>query len=68
MASAPETDPSGDTLLRWSGVAGKHYRIDSSTDLATWPRGTELLTAAQSPRLVRAADTAPTSRARWFFA
>ena len=65
VASAPETDASGNTLLRWSGVAGKRYRIDSSTDLTSWTIGTELLTAAQSPRLVRAAGATPRSRQFW---
>ncbi len=65
IASAPETDASGNTLLRWSGVAGKHYRIDSSTDLATWTLGAELLTAAQSPRLVRAAGATPRASQFW---
>jgi sugar phosphate isomerase/epimerase len=64
-AFAPETDPSGNTLLRWSGVDGKRYRIDSSTDLTTWTLGTELLTAAQSPRLVRTAGAATRSRQFW---
>ncbi len=65
VASAPETDASGNTLLRWSGVAGKRYRIDSCTDLTNWTEGTELLTATQSPRLVRAAGAAPRPRQFW---
>ncbi|MBK8475703.1 MAG: sugar phosphate isomerase/epimerase [Opitutaceae bacterium] len=65
VASVPETDASGNTLLRWSGVAGKRYRIDSSADLVTWTLGTELLTAADSPRLVRAAGAASGPRLFW---
>ena len=65
VASAPETDASGNTLLRWSGVSGKRYRIDSSTDLTSWTEGTELLTAAQSPRLIRAAGAIPRPRQFW---
>jgi sugar phosphate isomerase/epimerase len=65
VASAQETDASGNTRLRWSGVAGKRYRIDSSTDLAAWTLGTNLLTAADSPRLVHTAGAVSGPRQFW---
>lgn len=65
VASAPETDASGNLHLRWTGVSGLRYRIDSSTDLATWTLGTSLFTADQSSRMVRAAGATPRARQFW---
>jgi hypothetical protein len=60
FAATPQADAAGNLVLRWPGVTGKHYRIESTTDLRTWTRqpdefigiGTELST------IVRPAGTA----------
>ena len=36
FASTPQLDATGNLVLRWPGVIGKHYRIESSADLRTW--------------------------------
>ncbi len=39
FAVTPQRDPAGNLVLHWMGVAGKHYVIESSTDLRTWTPG-----------------------------
>ena len=65
VAFALENDASGNLVLRWAGLPGKRYRIDSTTNLVNWTLGTELLTAAQAPRIVRAAAVTPWPRQFW---
>lgn len=36
FSATADTGASGDLLLRWSGIAGKTYQIESSADLRTW--------------------------------
>ena len=36
FAATPQVDASGNLVLRWPSIAGKHYRIESTTDLRTW--------------------------------
>lgn len=36
FASTPQLDSTGNLVLRWPGVVGKHYRIESTTNLSTW--------------------------------
>lgn len=64
-ATTPERSASGDTLLHWSGVADKRYRIDSSTDLVTWTLGSSLLTANESPAMVHPTGAASAARQFW---
>jgi hypothetical protein len=36
LAATPQRDASGNLVLYWAGVAGKHYSIESSANLSTW--------------------------------
>ena len=36
FVAVPQLDASGNLVLRWSGVVGKRYRIESTTDLHNW--------------------------------
>ncbi len=36
FAAVPLRDNAGNLVLRWQGVAGKRYRIESSPDLVSW--------------------------------
>lgn len=60
-----ENDASGNLVLRWAGLPGKRYRIDSTTNLVTWTLGTELLTAAQCPHIVRPFGAPPRPQQFW---
>jgi hypothetical protein len=36
LAATPRRDAAGNLVLYWTGVAGKHYSIESSANLSTW--------------------------------
>ena len=65
LAATPETDAAGNLRLRWPGVAGKRYRIDSSADLATWTFGSTLYSATDSPAVVLPSGTTADPRRFW---
>ncbi len=60
LAAVVSTDTSGNLVLRWHGVAGKRYQIESSADLRTWaPFSTARSgAAAEIAVIVRAPGTA----------
>lgn len=55
----PQRDPAGNLVLRWEGVAGKHYVIESSTDLRTWTAQPEDHTGTTFEVIIRPAGTGP---------
>ena len=60
-------DASGNLVVRWPGIAGKYYFIETSTDLATWTPlpGDYTGTGAELSAIVRPAGTGSGSRAFW---
>lgn len=59
FAVVPQRDPAGNLVLRWGGVAGKHYAIESSADLRTWTAQPEDRTGTTFEVIVRPAGTGP---------
>jgi sugar phosphate isomerase/epimerase len=65
LAATPVTDGSGNLVVRWRGLRGKRYQIESSTDFAAWTaQGTAFtpsadgdLTSIVRPAGSSAADT-----------
>lgn len=60
-----QSDSNGNLILRWPSELGRFYRVESSTDLATWTAvGTESVgTGNEQSRLVQTAG--PTVRQFW---
>ncbi len=67
FAAVPLADPVGNLVLRWWGVWGKRYLVESSADLKTWSALPELHIGRgeELSALVRAAGAAPESRRYW---
>ncbi|MBK8474725.1 MAG: hypothetical protein IPL39_00005 [Opitutaceae bacterium] len=59
LAVVPQRDPAGNLVLHWTGVAGKHYVIESSTDLRTWTPQAEDRTGTSFEVIVRPVGTGP---------
>lgn len=65
LAGTPVTDTTGNLVLRWPGLRGKHYQIESSSDCATWtaqgaaftPTADGVLTSIVRPANSPAADS-----------
>jgi rhamnogalacturonyl hydrolase YesR len=66
FTATANTDATGNVRVRWFGVAGKHYRIESSTDLKTWtPLPGEWSGADTELAIVVGSDTGAQSRTFW---
>ncbi len=69
LAATPVADAAGNLVLRWPGLRGKRYQIESSADFATWtPQGTALKPTADgvlSSTVRPANSTAADSRRFW---
>ncbi len=69
LAATPITDTSGNLVLRWPGLRGKRYQIESSADCVTWsPQGTALTPAADGvlTQIVRPAGSPGTDLRRFW--
>ncbi len=67
-AAPPQPDAAGSLVLRWRGVSGKRYAVQSSTDLKTWTAlpGTHVGRGQDLSTIVRAAGAAATEpRCYW---
>jgi hypothetical protein len=67
FAVTTSVDASGNLALRWLGVSGKHYFIETSADLTTWTAlATEYVgTGAEIVAIVRSAASEASTRAFW---
>jgi sugar phosphate isomerase/epimerase len=69
LAATPVTDGSGNLVVRWRGLRGKRYQIESSTDFAAWTaQGTAFTPSADGDltSIVRpAGSSAADSRRFW---
>ncbi len=67
LAATTERDASGNLVLRWPSVTGKHYQIESSTDLANWAASPLLRpgTGADLSEIVGPAGVAAPGRQFW---
>ncbi len=68
LAATPVTDGSGNLVIRWRGLRGKRYQIESSTDFAAWTaQGTAFTPAADTDltSIVRPAGSTADTRRFW---
>lgn len=67
VAPAVVQDGAGNLMLKWTGEAGKHYRLEVSNDLVTWTRVPGEFTGAGTAfaPVVRAAGQATSARSFW---
>ena len=67
LDAAAERDAGGNMVVRWFGVAGKQYYIETSADLQNWTplAGEYAGTGSVLAGVVRAAGTASDARAFW---
>ncbi len=68
LAATPVTDGSGNLVVRWPGLRGKRYQIESSTDCVTWTtQGTAFTPSADADltSIVRPAGSTAGTRRFW---
>ena len=69
LATTPTTDAAGNLVLRWRGLRGKRYQIESSTDFTTWtPQSTAFTPAANIDlsSIVRPSNSTATDARRFW--
>jgi sugar phosphate isomerase/epimerase len=67
LAATPATDAAGDLVLRWRGLRGKCYQIESSTDFAAWTGQGTALTPSADTDLTSVVHPANATDARRFW-
>ena len=67
LVATAAIDTSGNLRVRWASIAGKHYLLESSTDLITWAPlpGEYAGTGAELSGIVRPAGTVSGIRTFW---
>ncbi len=67
FTTTTSTDASGNVFVRWTGIAGKYYFVESSADLLTWAPlpGDYTGTGTALSALVRSAGTSGAPRTFW---
>ncbi len=67
FSAAPHTDGDGNVVLRWVGVIGKSYHVESSVDLRDWlaAPGEFIGTGAELSMVVRPAGVVDTASLFW---